>query len=139
MDIYIGYKYRNNKNKEALKEILEKVSDSVSSLGHKTFVLDRDIYKWDHGRSTTSRSILSILKHMRKSDILLAIVDCDTKSMGLMFEHICAKVLGKKIILLVKEGLCEDPFKFFAHDTIKYQNQEDLVTKLQTSFKSSKN
>lgn len=139
MDIYIGYKYRHNKNREALKEMLEKISDSVSSFGHKTFVLDRDIYKWEHNRSTTSKSIFSILKHMRKSDTLLAIVDCDTKSVGLMFEHLFAKFLGKKIILVIKDGLCEDPFKFFAHDTIKYKDQNDLLTKIQTSFKSSKN
>jgi predicted transcriptional regulator len=138
MDIYIGYKYRNNKNKEALKDMLEKVSESISSLGHKTFILDRDIYNWKHGRTTTSRSIASILKNMHKSDVLLAIVDNDNKSVGLTFEHVCAKCLGKKIILAIKEGLDQSPFNKFAHKTIEFKDKEDLVTKLQTSFKSTK-
>jgi hypothetical protein len=136
MDIYIGYKYRNNKNKQALREMLTKISDSISSLGHKTFILDRDIYNWNHGRTTTSKSVLSILKHMRKSDTFLAIVDCDSKSVGLVFEHLCAKCLGKKITLAIKEGLDKNPFSKFAHKTIVFKDQNDLVDKIQSSIKS---
>ncbi len=138
MDIYIGYKYRNNKNKEALKEMLSKISDSISSLGHKTFILDRDVYNWKHGRNSTSRSIKSILKHMHKSDTLLAIIDCDSNSTGLIFEHVCAKCLGKKIILAIKEGIDKKPFSSFAHKTIEFKDQSDLIDKIQSSFKSTK-
>ena len=136
MNIYIGYKYRNNKNKPALKETLTNISDCVCSLGHKTFILDRDIYNWKHGRTSTSKSISSILKNMTKSDIFLAFVDCDNNSPGLTFETLCAKTLGKKIIFAIQKGLKALPFKKYAHKTIEFENHEDLIDKIQSSIKS---
>jgi len=136
MNIYIGYKYRNNENKQGLKEILTKISNSISSLGHKTFILDRDTYDWKHARTSTSKSIASILKNMTKSDAFLAFIDCDSKSTGLMFETLCAKALGKKIIIAIQKGIKALPFKKYAHKTIEFENHNDLIDKIQSSIKS---
>jgi hypothetical protein len=136
MNVYIGYKYRNNDNKEALKEILTKISDSMSSLGHKTFILDRDNYNWEFQRTSTTKSVAPILKNMVKSDIFLAFIDCNRKSTGLILENICAKVLGKKTLVAIQKGIKDIPLTKFANETIEFDNHDDLINKIQSSLKS---
>lgn len=135
MNIYIGYKYRNFKDKEALKDIVEKISDTITSLGHKTFVLGRDRFEWNHHKRA-SKSIMPIIKNMRKNDVLFALIECESKSTGLLFETMCAKLMGKKIILAVKKGLSGKPFKNYSKKIIEFEDYGDLQRKVVTGLKS---
>lgn len=129
MDIYIGYKYRNFKDKEALKEILAKVSDEITSLGHKTFILGRDLFQWKH-HSSPSKSIAPIIKNMRKNDVFLAVVECESKSHGLFLESFFARIFGKRMVLAVKKGVSPKPFSYFSHNIIEFENYEDLLIQI---------
>lgn len=134
MRVYIGYKYRNFKDKEGLKVLLAKVSDELTSLGHKTFILGRDLFQWKHHRSP-SKSLKPIMSNMHKNDVFLAIMECDSKSSGLLFESICAKILGKKIILAVKKGINPKPFIYFSKDIIEFENYDNLLVSVKDRFK----
>ena len=134
MNIYIGYKYRNFKDKEGLKENLSKISDTLSSLGHKTFILGRDAFNWNH-HGKTSKSLPLIIKNIKKNDVLLAIIECDSKSNGLLFESFCTKIFGKKIILAVKKGVSPKPFSNFTKNIIEFENYEDLANSVRTDLK----
>jgi hypothetical protein len=135
MNIYIGYKYRNFKDKESLKGVLEKVSETITSLGHKTFILGRDEFEWNHHKRP-SKSIMPIIKNMRKNDVLFALIECESKSTGLLFETMCAKLMGKKIILALKKGLSGKPFKNYSKKIIEFEDYGDLQRKLVTGLKS---
>lgn len=138
MNIYIGYKYRSCKDKQALKNTLLTLSDRVHSLGHKTFILERDVYDWCHDYSNLPKSIRSIIKNMKKSDVLLAFVDCDERSIGLLFESLCAKVFGKKVVVAVRKGLKGLPFKNFANEIVEFDSHEELFDTIQGSLKNLK-
>lgn len=133
MNIYIGYKYRNFKDKEGLKENLSKISDAISSLGHKTFILGRDEFEWNH-HGSPSGSIIPIVKNLKNNDVFFAIVECDNRSNGLLFESIFSKLLGKKMILAIKKDLKGKPFKMFARNTIEFDSYEDLVNIIRSDF-----
>jgi len=133
MNIYVGYKYRNSKDKEKIKENLSKVSDKLISMGHKTFILGRDKFQWAH-HTSPSKSLSPIIQNMKINDAFLAIVECEGKSNGLLFESLCAKLFGKKIILAVKNGVSPKPFTFFSKNTIKFEDYEDLIGLLEKNL-----
>ena len=133
MNIYIGYKYRNFKEKEALKQTLSEISEAISSLGHKTFILGRDRFNWNH-HGSPSKSIVPIIKNIRKNDVFFAVVECDSKSDGLLFESLCSRVFGKKMILAVKKGLVGKPFNKFTKNIIEFENYEDLSNTIRTNL-----
>ena len=134
MRVYIGYKYRNFKDKEGLKVLLQKISDELSSLGHKTFILGRDEFEWTHHKRP-SKSILPIIKNMRKNDVLFAVIECESKSNGLFIESLFATILGKKVILAVKEGVSPKPFSYFSKDIIEFENYDELLVSVKDRFK----
>ncbi|HRY56771.1 MAG TPA: hypothetical protein P5014_01260 [Patescibacteria group bacterium] len=135
MRVYIGYKYRNFKDKEGLKVLLQKISDELSSLGHKTFILGRDEFEWTHHKRP-SKSILPIIKNMRKNDVLFAVIECESKSNGLFIESLFATILGKKVILAVKEGVSPKPFSYFSKDVIEFYNYDNLLVSVKDRFKN---
>ncbi|MBW6442033.1 hypothetical protein K0B04_04000 [Patescibacteria group bacterium] len=135
MRIYIGYKYRNFKDKENLKENLSKISDALTSLEHKTFILGRDEFNWNHHKSP-SKSVRPIVKNMRKNDVLFALIECESKSTGLLFETMCAKLMGKKIIIAVKNDVSGKPFKNYTKNVIEFETYEDLNNKISTELKN---
>ncbi|HNU76460.1 MAG TPA: hypothetical protein PKL88_01975 [bacterium] len=135
MRVYIGYKYRNFKDKEGLKVLLQKISDELSSLGHKTFILGRDEFEWTHHKRP-SKSILPIIKNMRKNDVLFAVIECESKSNGLFIESLFATILGKKVILAVKEGVSPKPFSYFSKDVIEFENYDNLLVSVKDRFKN---
>lgn len=125
MNIYIGYKYRNFKDKEALKNSLYIISDILTSMGHKTFILGRDEFNWNH-HGSPQNSIIPIIKNITKNDIFLAIVECDSESNGLFFESFCSKIFGKKMILAIKNGFNGEPFSKFTKNIVNFENYEDI-------------
>lgn len=135
MNIYIGYKYRNFTDKERLKTLLQKISDGLSSLGHKTFILGRDEFEWAHHKRP-SKSILPIIKNMRKNDVLFAVIECESKSNGLFIESLFATILRKKVIIAVKNGINPRPFSYFSKDIIEFENYDDLLVSVKNYFES---
>lgn len=134
MNIFVGYKYKNNKNKEALQNNLEKISNKLEEIHHKCFVLGRDIHGWHINHISTSKSISPIISNIRKSDLLFAFIDHSGESLGLRFETLCAKVLRKKIILAVKNNLSEKFFRNLATNTLEFENIDDLIAKIPIYF-----
>ena len=105
MRYYIAYKYTRNKNREQLKKKLDKISKNLKRQGHKTFVLGRDVKKWQHVNFGSIKLIPMIYKNMANCDVLLAYVDSPAFSKGLFFEAIIATFLGKKRIMFLENGV----------------------------------
>ena len=136
MNIYISYKYKNNKDKDTLQNNLEKISNKLEETYNKCFVLGRDVHNWNINHISTSKSITPIISNIRKSDLLFAFIDHQGKSLGLTFETLCARVLRKKIILAVKKNLSERFFRSLATDTLEFENIDDLIAKIPNYFQN---
>jgi hypothetical protein len=136
VNIYIGYKYKNNKDKETLQNNLEKISGSLEGICNKCFVLGRDVHGWHINHVSTTRSITLIISNIKKSEVLFAFIDHRGTSLGLTFEAICAKIFGKTIILAVKNGLPEKFFRSFTSKIIEFENIDDLLSKIPNYFQN---
>ena len=136
MNIYIGYKYKNNKDKDALQNNLEKISAKLEEIHHHCFVLGRDVHGWHIHHVSTTRSVSPIISNIRKSDLLFAFIDHKGESLGLRFETLCAKMLRKKIFLAVKNGLSEKFFRTLASKTLEFENIDDLISKIPNYFQN---
>ncbi len=130
MRFYIAYKYRGIEDKEGLKHDLDAISNTIKSLGHETFVLGRDVQRWGkNSYSSVINTIPAILENLNKSDILFAFINSNTRSWGLTFELICAKLKRKSIYYAVREGIKCRVSKDNSH-IIHYSDINDLTNKI---------
>lgn len=127
MKVYIAYKFSNHKNKEDLKKNLNILTNKIESFGHSTFLLGRDIGNWNSPHLGTSRQIPKIIKNLKKSNMIVAYIDSDAVSKGLLFEILLFKVLKKKNLLIINEDKVKDTnLKSFFKKTIKLKNLDQL-------------
>jgi hypothetical protein len=103
MRIYLAYKYRNNKNKEDLKSQLFNLSDQINQKGHTAFILGRDIQDWGNHKLSTNKTLKTMFKEVKKSDIVICLINSRCFSPGLTFELFCAKMLGKKVVMVSED------------------------------------
>ncbi|MBP7928187.1 hypothetical protein KAZ57_03500 [Patescibacteria group bacterium] len=127
MRIYIAYKFSNNADKEGLKRELQELSDKLISWGHETFILGRDVKKWQHVHFGTITLIPLIFKNLRKCDYMVAYVNSNVPSKGLMFEVIISKLIGKKSSLILVNGTRADKLR----DNFSKVAQVDSLAQLQ--------
>ena len=129
MKLYIAYKYSKNKDKDNLKNKLEKISQKLTGWNHETFVLGRDIKKWKHIHFGSVKLIPVIFKNMKDCDILFAYVDSPSFSKGLFFEVIISKLLGKKSVLVLEGNLKSKFFKHIFDKTNRVEGIEKISPK----------
>ena len=103
MRIYIGYKYTNVEDKQALIQKLLEFSSFLEKAGHKTFILGRDIQNWQ-GSLPLWKTFPAIIGNMLKSDAFVAYITSPVPSKGLEVEKALSAVLGKKR-LFISDGL----------------------------------
>lgn len=101
MKIYIAYKFANVVDKEKTKQDLYKISDLLTSMGHETFILGRDVKKWQHLKLSNIRMAPVIIKNLKNADVLLAYISSTAKSKGLNFELHTAKFINKPTKFIV--------------------------------------
>ena len=129
MKIYIAYKFQDA-DKLVLRELLEEVSEILESSGHKTFILFRDVRKWQNIEIPVDKMMGEMFANIKKTDALLAIIQSNQKSEGLLLEAGFAKALGKKLIIAIKKGVNLRCLKSIADTLIEFDNMDDLKQKL---------
>jgi hypothetical protein len=130
MRIFIAYKYSNVPDKEKLIFELGEIAGYLESLGHKTFVLGRDIHNWGEHKMHSTQKILTIFINMLRSHIVLAYVTHKDRSKGLIFEMYLAKLLRKKIYVASKKNVGAKKLKKMAYKHMEFKNIEELLKKL---------
>lgn len=126
MKVYIAYKFKD-KDLKKLRKKLEKLSDIVENLGHKTFIFFRDVQKWKKTKMNVKRIFKRAMKEIEKCDIILA--ECSEKARGVYFEIGYAKAKGKKVIVIHKKGTDVNALRSAADKVIEYKDFEDLEKK----------
>lgn len=129
MRYYIAYKFLNA-DKEVLKKTIGIISDMVEKEGNTTRIFYRDI----QNRGTISMTIDQIIRQafaeIKKSDIILAFIESEEKSEGMLLEIGYAKALGKKVKVLIKRWIDLRFVRALADETIEFDSIEDLEGKI---------
>jgi hypothetical protein len=129
VQIYIGYKYRYLSDKEALKSELQQLSDSFESIGHKVFILGRDVQKWESHRYSKISTTLQIIKNLKGKDMLFVYLNSKVHSNGLPVEILLAKLYGLQIVIAKHSSITGGLFAKFANKVIDYTDINDLKEK----------
>ncbi len=135
MRIYIAYKYTNITNKTELRLLLEQIGNILKDMGHNTFILNRDAQSWGRKHISLWKNVFTILNNLKKSDIILAIVNSDVKSKGLNFEIMFAKLFGKKIVCAKEKNIKNSNMKI-CKNTFEFEDIKDFEKKIKKALNS---
>lgn len=135
MKIYLAYKLSGSSLKE-LRPKLEKISQIIEELGHKSFIFVRDIQSWDPKEHTPDSIIKEAMNRMKKSDAILCVVDSHEKSEGMLIEAGYMKGLGKKVIVAKSPIGKAILLKALADRYLEFKDPEQLRVKLKKIFKN---
>ncbi|MBS3087297.1 nucleoside 2-deoxyribosyltransferase [Candidatus Pacearchaeota archaeon] len=125
MRIYIAYKL-SGEDFEKLKERLKKVSDIINKLGHESFIFVRDVQNWKPGNMDAKEIMDRAFLEMKKSDVLLAVLESAEKGEGLLIESGYMKGIGKKIILASKKGCRGFLLRGMVDDVFEFRDMKDF-------------
>ena len=126
--IYVAYKFKEQ-DLEKLRERLEQLSKIIEeTTEYKTFVFFRDAQKWGKIKMDVKEIVEKAYKAIEKCDAIF--VEASEKARGVYFEVGYAKALGKKIIVVHREGTEVGFLEACADEVIVYEDFEDLGEKL---------
>jgi hypothetical protein len=126
MRIYIAYKFRYVKDKEKLKSDLQELSDYFESVGHKAFILGRDVQKWKNHQYSKITTTLDIVKNIGKYNTLFVYYNSNVHTNGMPVEIVLARLFGLKIIFARLKGLRKSRMEIFANKVVEFTSLEDL-------------
>ncbi|RJR26519.1 hypothetical protein C4561_05230 [candidate division WWE3 bacterium] len=133
MRFYIGYKFTNVADKENLKARVLKIAYYINSKGHETFVLGRDVQNWHSSPFPMIKTLPPVFTNMLKANILLSVISDNSRSVGLLVENVLAMLFFKKRYYLVKSGVGENLYTFFANvdNIVYYMTDADIESSIQ--------
>lgn len=131
MNIYVAYKFSNIENKQGVREDVQNVAALLERAGHNTFILGRDLQKWKNYSHPVHHKMFTIFNQIRKSDCVVAYVNAHVFSRGLFMEMLMAKMLGKKIVLAIRNDVKESFFEKISDEVVRYNSFNDLIENLE--------
>jgi len=137
MKFCVIYKYTTTKNKFRLEKNLEQLASILSDMGHDTFIFDRDIKNWRNIEIPREESSKMVFSAMTDCDGVIAYVDHSELSEGMAMEAGYAKALGKKLIMVVKEGASSPRVRSICDLYIEFEDTSDLKEELEDHLNSA--
>lgn len=131
MKIFISYKF-TGEDPLVLKEGLEGICSAISESGHDTFCNFNSENFYQESKYSVKQIMEHALEELDKSDAILAWMNSDSRSEGMLIEIGYAKAKGKKIILAVKEGVNAHSSRGIADIVIEFSDLTSLFDKLKT-------
>jgi nucleoside 2-deoxyribosyltransferase len=128
MKVFITYKFKDS-NPEELREQLEEFSNLIeTSTDWEPFIFFRDVQNWETGKMEVDEILEKAMESIKGCDAILA--EASEKARGAYFEIGYAKALGKKVIVIHKEGTEAHFLEALADVKIVYKDLDDLGEKL---------
>ncbi len=129
--IYITTSFKGIENKEETENLCSVVKKS----GFLDFCFIRDVENYQKVFDNPKKLMKKALKEIKKSDFLL--IDMSDKPTGRAIEAGMAYTLGKKVVVIMKQGTqIKDTVRGIANIIIEYNLIEDITPKLQTYLSS---
>lgn len=111
------------------KENIEKLCSAVKTAGFEDFCFIRDIENYQKVFDDPKELMQKAREEIKKSDALL--IDMTDKPTGRAIEAGIAYALGKRIIVIMKNGTkIKDTVRGIADEIIEYQDIEDISSTL---------
>jgi nucleoside 2-deoxyribosyltransferase len=131
MKLFISYKF-TGEDPSLLKEGLGGICSAISDAGHTTFCNYNSENLYQESKFTVKQIMEHALQELDQCDTLLAWMNSDNRSEGMLIEIGYAKAKGKKIILAIREGVNAHSSRGVADTVIEYSDLSDLFESLKT-------
>lgn len=125
MRYYIAYKFLNT-DKEILKNNLENICNKIEKTGDTTYIFYRDAQNRGETAIPINQIIQKAFIEVKKSDSILAFIESEEKSEGMLLEIWYAKALGKKLLLVIKKWINLRFVRSLADETIEFDKIENI-------------
>jgi len=125
MRYYIAYKFADN-DKDLLKKNLETISDIIEKTDASTFIFCRDMQRRWTIEMTINEIIHQAFDEVKKSDAIIALIESEEKSEGMLLEIGYAKAVGKKLIVVIKKWVNLRFVRALADEVIEFEKVEDI-------------
>jgi len=126
MKIYLAIKFHEDLSN---RKLIEKISESLVSLGNEVAVMARDYEKWSEVKFSPEELVKLTFKITEESDILL--VEFSEKGVGLGIEAGYAYAKGIPIVVIAKYGSdISETMKGIAKEVIFYEKIEEIGEKI---------
>lgn len=141
MKVYIAYKLSklSPEEKNQLRPKLEHISRILENFGNTTFIMGRDLQNWTKEQTSSLRTLKLIIKNLHNYDILVAFIDSNVNSLGLLFELIFAKLTSTPILFLIRQDISKNFYKLFSNDFLIFNDVNDLENLLIKKFNNNEN
>lgn len=129
MKIFIAFRFTGEDDKE-LKENIQGICSSLEKAGHEHFC---SYWKEDYYRKNnfTKKQILEhAFEELDKSDAVLAFVNSEERSEGMLLEIGYALAKGKSFILAIRKGIRTTFIHQTADQIIEFESMEELFERL---------
>ncbi|MFQ6010003.1 MAG: nucleoside 2-deoxyribosyltransferase [Candidatus Aenigmatarchaeota archaeon] len=129
MKIFIAFRFTGEDDKE-LKENIQGICSSLEKAGHEHFC---SYWKEDYYRKNnfTKKQILEhAFEELDKSDAVLAFVNSEERSEGMLLEIGYALAKGKRFILAIRKGIRTTFIHQTADQIIEFESMEELFERL---------
>lgn len=136
MQLYIAYKYTHVKNKNELKVNLEHLVQLLENKGHTTFLLNRDAKAWGKKHVSTVKNITTIIKNITKAKTIVAYINSDVISYGIVCEFLLGRLLGKRIVACIDKKVEKSNKLLMSLSTVAiiFDGIKDLESKVDKVF-----
>jgi len=126
MKIQLAYKF-TNEDENNVAETMDKVCNVLKEAGHDIYcpVLDDKL-----PRETEKQVFNHSFNKLNEADALLAVVQSENKSEGMLMEIGYMMAKGKKVIVALKQDVKHTHLRYLAHELIEFINIDDLINKL---------
>lgn len=125
MEIFISFRF-TGEDFGTLQQTMSEISQALIQAGHEPYcsINDEDFFLKNN---FTTRQILNhALTKLEQSDVVLAFVNSDNRSEGMLIELGYALAKRKKIILAAKKGASIHTSRSIADRVIEFENLEHL-------------
>ena len=126
MRVYVAYQLAGHSVKKQSARLKE-ISEIIKEIGLESFIFLKDIQNWNPSGISPKEIMKKAEENMRKSDIILAVLETAKKSEGMLLECGYMKALGKKLIVasrtheggVLLKALADNVFEFSDNETFK--------------------
>ncbi len=129
MKIFLSYRF-TGQDPQLLQENITKISAALTAAGHEVWhSLDSE----EHYRAKqfNNKQIMEhALQNLDQADVLLAFVNSEEKSEGMLVEIGYALARGKKFILAIQKSLQTTSIKLMASQVLEFSDLDDLCAQL---------
>jgi nucleoside 2-deoxyribosyltransferase len=131
MKFFIAYKYTGSDLNET-ETALKGIEQALEKSGHESYCKFASQKNYDEKSFDVKQIMSEAFSHLEEADAILAFVNSDQRSEGMLIEIGYAYAKGKRVVVAARKGSGVNTAKSLADKFIEFNDLEELYKELET-------